>query len=182
MRGSVNTKQAKDFLVQQAAKQAALECVPLTDIEKRMMYFTNDELEGQYETWEYEVKISRLLHHSYKRLREEDSEGTSNWRQAIITLRRGDHYLLVLWHVKPPSERPLFHVFKLFGVGLFIAMGIGIAALLAAKFDISPDRYHKYLMIAIIGLVLSTAGVVRLLYRLVFTWFHREAKQHKVPN
>ncbi len=178
----MNTKQAKDFLVQQAAKQAALEGAPLTDIEKRMMYFTNDELEGRYETWEYEVKISRLLHHSYKRLREEDTEGASDWRQAIGTLRRGDHYLLVLWHIKPPSEHPIFHFFKLFGVGLFIAMGIGIAALLAAKFDISPDRYRKYLTLAIIGVVLLTAGAVRLLYRLVFTWFHREAKQHKVPN
>jgi hypothetical protein len=32
--------------VQQVAEQVALECVPLTDIEKRVMYFTNDELEG----------------------------------------------------------------------------------------------------------------------------------------
>lgn len=178
----MNTKEAKDFLVQRVAEQAVLECVLLTDIEKRMMYFTNDELESQYETWEYEVKISRLLHHSYRRLREEDTEGESNWRQAIGTLRRGDHYLLVLWHIKPPSEHPILHFFKLFGVGLLIAMGIGIAVLLAAKFDISTDRYRKYLTIAIIGLVLLTAGAVRLLYRLVFTWLHREAKQYKVPN
>jgi small basic protein len=61
-------------------------------------------------------------------------------------------------------------------------MGIGIAVLLAAKFDISPDRYRKYLTIAIIGLVLLTVGAVRLLYRRVMTWFRREAKQHKVPN
>jgi uncharacterized BrkB/YihY/UPF0761 family membrane protein len=115
-------------------------------------------------------------------LREEDTEGASNWRQAIDTLRRGDHYLLVLWHIKPPSEHPIFHFFKLFGVGLLIAMGIGIAVLLAAKFDISPDRYRKYLTIAIIGLVLLTVGAVRLLYRRVMTWFRREAKQHKVPN
>ena len=182
MGGSVNTKQAKDFLVQQVVEQAALECVPLTDIEKRMMYFTNDELEGWYETWEYEARISRLLHHSYKRLRDEDTEGATNWRQAIGALRGDDHYLLVLWHIKPPSEHPILHFLKLFGVGAVIAMGIGIAALLAAKFDIGPDRYRKYLTIAIIGLVLLTAGAVRLLYRLVLTWFHREAKQHKVSN
>ncbi len=30
--------EAKDFLVQQTAEQAALENVPLSDLEKRMMY------------------------------------------------------------------------------------------------------------------------------------------------
>ena len=32
--------EAKDFLVQQTAEQAARENVPLSDLEKRMMYFT----------------------------------------------------------------------------------------------------------------------------------------------
>lgn len=32
--------EAKDFLVQQTAEQAALENAPLSDLEKRMMYFT----------------------------------------------------------------------------------------------------------------------------------------------
>ena len=70
----VKTKQAKDFLVQQAAEQAARENVPLSDIEIRMMYFiesdpascenpveTNDEFETQYDTAEYEAKISRVM-------------------------------------------------------------------------------------------------------------------------
>jgi hypothetical protein len=68
----MKTKQAKDFLVQQAGEQAARENVPLSDVEKRMMYFTesdatscdsplklNDEFEAQYDTTEYEAKISR---------------------------------------------------------------------------------------------------------------------------
>ena len=39
----MNTKQAKDFLVEQATKQAALENLPLSDIEKKMMYFTESD-------------------------------------------------------------------------------------------------------------------------------------------
>ena len=35
--------EAKDFLVQQTAEQAALENVPLSDLEKRMMYFTETD-------------------------------------------------------------------------------------------------------------------------------------------
>ena len=43
----MNTKQAKDFFVaqaaEQAAEQAAIEGVPLADTEKRMMYFTESD-------------------------------------------------------------------------------------------------------------------------------------------
>jgi hypothetical protein len=59
----MDTKKAKDFLVAQTAEQAAIEGVPLAEIEKRMMYFTesdpascpdpialNDEFEAQFET------------------------------------------------------------------------------------------------------------------------------------
>src|SRR6202030_2207102 len=41
--GGLNTKQAKDFLVEQTVEQAALEGVPLADVEKRMMYFTESD-------------------------------------------------------------------------------------------------------------------------------------------
>jgi hypothetical protein len=108
-RGRLNTKQAKDFLVEQTVEQAALDGVPIDDVEKRMMYFTesdaascdnpielNDEFEAEHETKEYETKISRLLHHAYMRLKEENPERTRNWDQAIRTLRKGDHYLLVM--------------------------------------------------------------------------------------
>jgi hypothetical protein len=105
----LNTKQAKDFLVEQTVEQAALEGVPLNDVEKMMMCFTesdpsscdnpielNYEFEAQCETKEYEAKISRLLHHAYKRLKKENPERVRNWDQAIRTLRKGDHYVLVM--------------------------------------------------------------------------------------
>src|SRR5208283_4458205 len=99
---TINTRQAKDFLAQQAADQAALEKVPFSDLEKRMMYFTesdpsscdnpidlNADFEKQYDTKEYEPKISRLLHHSYKRLKNGDREKLRDWTEAIDTLRKG---------------------------------------------------------------------------------------------
>ncbi len=102
-------REAKDFLVAQTAEQAALEGVSLSDLEKRMMYFTedkdapedptalNDEFEAQYETAKYEKKISRLMRHAYSRVKKENSEKALQWNRAIRTLRRGDHYMLVLW-------------------------------------------------------------------------------------
>lgn len=39
----MNTRQAKDFLADQAAQQAVLDHIPLSDLEKRMMYFTETD-------------------------------------------------------------------------------------------------------------------------------------------
>jgi len=39
--------EAKDFLVQQTAEQAQLEGVPLSELEKRMMYFTDGRDAGR---------------------------------------------------------------------------------------------------------------------------------------
>lgn len=72
---TMRIREAKDFLVAQTAEQATLEVVPLSDLEKRMMYFTesgyvpedpiklNEEFEAEYDSDEYEAKISRLLHY-----------------------------------------------------------------------------------------------------------------------
>ena len=105
----MNTKQAKDFFVEQTVEQAVLDGVVLDDVEKRMMYFTesdpascdnpielNDEFEAAHETKEYETKISQLLHHARTRLKEENPERMRNWEDAIRKLREGDHYLLIM--------------------------------------------------------------------------------------
>ena len=43
----MTVQEAKDFLVAQAAQQAALEGTALSDMEKRMMYFTERMLTAQ---------------------------------------------------------------------------------------------------------------------------------------
>ena len=106
----MNPKEAKDFLADQAAQQAALDRTPLSDLERRMMYFTesdpdscvdpfslNDEFEEKYDTTEYEAKMSRLLHRAYKRSNVENPGRRLQWDEAISTLEKGDHYILLLW-------------------------------------------------------------------------------------
>ena len=105
----MDTKEEKDFLADQAAQQAALDHTPISDLEKRMMYFTesdpascgdpfrlHDEFEEKYDTAEYEAKMSRLLHRAYKRLKAENPGGKLQWDEAMSTLEKGDHYVLLL--------------------------------------------------------------------------------------
>ena len=136
--------EAKDFLVQQAAEQAALENVPLSDLEKRMMYFTetdecpedpialNDAFEAEYDTDEYEARVSKLMHHAYLRIKKENSEAFHRWKEAMCELSKGDHYLLVLCDDGAP-RRPLLEgsppvSLKSFGVVILWAVLL-IAAL-----------------------------------------------------
>ena len=191
----MKNKQAKDFLVQQVAEQAARESIPLTDIETKMMYFTendpascdnpaelNDQFEAKYDTAEYEIKISRLLHHASDRLKAEDPTGRRNWDEAIRTLRKGAHYLLVLWDLKPRSDRPKGDSLKLLGAALLIVAGILVAVFLAAKYNIDLDRYGKYFGAVIVGVILLASGTFRLIYRLAQVWFHRGTTEDDESN
>src|SRR5207302_5642125 len=109
-------------------------------LEKRMMYFTesdpnscadpialNEEFESQYDTPEYEAKISRLLRHAYKRLKQEDPERAREWDEAIRVLRRGDHYVLVFVDIQPAGDRPPHDFLKLIEAGLLVTAGLLIA-------------------------------------------------------
>jgi hypothetical protein len=131
-------REAKDFLVAQTAEQAAIEGVPLSDLERRMMYFTEsgyapedpiklyEEFEAENDSDKYEAKISGLLHHAYRRLRKENDAARKNWDLAIKCLRRGDHYLLVMWDLAPSTWTPVGDSMKL------LASSLGVAALVAA--------------------------------------------------
>jgi hypothetical protein len=105
----MNTKEAKDFLVQEAVVQASLENVLLSDLEKRMMYFVendpescsdplelNDEFEENYDAAEYEAKMAQLFQGAYARVRTENPDKARRWDDAVRLLETGDHYLPVL--------------------------------------------------------------------------------------
>ncbi len=130
----MQVREAKDFLVQQTAEQAQLEGVPLSELEKRMMYFTesgyvpedpialNEEFEAEYDTEEYEQKVAELLKHAYKRVSAESEAKRKIWDDAIDTLRAGDHYLLVMWDPTSFSRVPASSLFRLAGRVVLLAV------------------------------------------------------------
>ena len=90
---------AKDFLAEKVVAQARRDGVPLSEAERKMMYFSVEELTVANEVADqfpdgdadYERKISSLLEHSYKN--EQDKE---SFDQAFNKLAEGDHYLSVM--------------------------------------------------------------------------------------
>ncbi len=130
---AMKVREAKDFLVAQTAEQAALERVPLSDLEKRMMYFTetgecpedplalNGEFEKEYDTDEYETKVKKLLANAHRRLKEERSPAVAEWEESLKVLDQTDDYILILCDRSPlarfgnPEALPsvLLFVFRL---------------------------------------------------------------------
>jgi hypothetical protein len=93
----------------------------------------HEEFEAHYDSDEYESKIARLLHHAHAREKKESPEKTRLWSDAIRTLNKGDHYLLVLWSLRSTTERPPYDSLKLLGVAILIVL-----TLLAWQFWVAP--------------------------------------------
>src|ERR1700723_3559926 len=101
--------EAKDFLVDRIKRQAMLEQVALSDVEIDMLYFTEqggppekiqkaaEEFDQSYDMAEYERKISHLMKHAYAEIKKQDPTAKVMWDSAIRRLRKGDHYILVMW-------------------------------------------------------------------------------------
>ena len=175
----MDTKQAKDFFVMQAAEQAAIDGVPLSDIEKRMMYFTesdpascpdplslNDEFAAQFEAPEYEAKMFKLLEHASERLRKEDPERACHWDEAVGELMKGDHYILVLLGLSGAlagADRPKHDSLKLLGTAVLVATGFLLASFMAAKFHLESRYVSGMLVVLFVPVWALTSRPVRLL-------------------
>jgi hypothetical protein len=129
--------EAKDFLVHQALEQAALERVPFSDLERRMMYFTesgempedilelNAAFEAEYDSAEYENKVAKLMRQALVRLKKESPSSARDWEDAVLQLSKGDHYVLLLigdTSIGYAKRQKLFgwSFQKLLGIGILI--------------------------------------------------------------
>ena len=145
----MDARTAKDLLVEQTAQQASLERVPLSDLEKRMMYFTegpdavedtvklNKEFKSKHNSEEYEKKVSLLLAHAYERIKNSNAQAAAEWDAAIDTLREGDHYLLVLLDRTPTSSAALGSILRLL-VRLIALVSVTLGLLLGLSYLLKP--------------------------------------------
>jgi hypothetical protein len=102
-----NAREAKEFLISNIVAEGQRENVPLSEIERKMLYFSetgwtlpnimevNEEFERDYDAPIYEKKIARLITAAAKRARKENPEEFAKWTEAIRKLNREDHYITV---------------------------------------------------------------------------------------
>jgi hypothetical protein len=79
----------------------------------------------------HEAKMSKLLHRAYARVKKENPETTRTWNDSIRILKKGDHYILVLWGIL----RPPYDNLKLISTAFLV-----VAVLLGLIF--TAEHYH----------------------------------------
>lgn len=120
-------REAKEFLVSCIAEEAERENLLLTEIERKMLYFSetdwtlpdmqavSEEFDRNYDQDEYEAKIAGLIRSFENRTQAQDQEKWDAWTNAVEILSKGDHYLLVMINapVTTDSVRPPWDFLKL---------------------------------------------------------------------
>ena len=143
-------KEAKDFLADRIATEAQREGVSLSDVERKMLYFSETdwtlpdmaavsaEFDRQYDQDEYEHKIAGLARKIEARNHAENPDEESEWDDAVLKLSEGDNYLSVLITIvreapvvrhgfiptlEPPAVRPPRDRLKLWLTAFGIVIG-----------------------------------------------------------
>ncbi|HTB11337.1 MAG TPA: hypothetical protein VK752_07200 [Bryobacteraceae bacterium] len=145
MKTFATAREAKEFLVSKIVTEAARENVPLSEVETKMLYFSetawtlpdigevNDAFDREYDMAEYEQKIMSLVRKFRAHARAENREELQTWAEAVRTLGKEDHYLQVMVGGAGVSVRPRGDLLKLLATALLI-VGVFVAfALLATR-------------------------------------------------
>ena len=143
------SREAKEFLVARIVAEANKEGVPLSEVERKMLYFSetdwtlpdieevSEAFAREYDDDEYEKKITSLVRNARKRARKEDRQEFDAWSDAVRMLSKEDHYLLVMIE----QDAPPGDLWKLWGTGLLI-VGVAVVApiFLSFRFGIEVNR------------------------------------------
>jgi hypothetical protein len=131
------TRAAKEFLVQCIVDEAQREDIPLTEIERKMLYFSethwtlpdiyevNAAFEQEYNTPGYERKILELIRSFKARVGRDDPAKLEDWNRQVTAIASEDHYLQVMIGAADEPSRPR-HLLQLVLIGVVA----GVAALL----------------------------------------------------
>lgn len=146
-----NGREAKEFLISEVVEEAQRQNVTLSDIERKMLYFTesgwtlpdivkvNEDFDREYDQDEYEQKIATLLKEADQRIRKASSDDYAKWWAAIRFLQREDHYIVVM--IRLAGLRPRGDQLRLFLAALGIVSVILLWPLLSTKYNVpAPSR------------------------------------------
>lgn len=138
----MDSKAAKQFLISKTIGEAKLEQITLSEIEEKMLYFTevhptlpdiyevNAEFEKSYDSDEYEAKIAWLLRNARDRDRKESPSEEQEWKDALDSLKKEDHYILVMVNRAFRSAASSTGASRARDFMIYIAIGIGVVLVL----------------------------------------------------
>lgn len=136
---------AKQFMISRVVEEAKSEGLPLSEIERKMLYFTevypslpdiyavNAEFEKNYDADEYENKIVSLL----KKARDHDQKQSDvqeqQWQDAINALKDEDHYLLVMiYRAFPEYRKAIVPTHRVRDYLIYVAVGVALVLIAIA--------------------------------------------------
>jgi len=134
-------REAKEYLIARIVAEAERERVPLSESERKMMYFTetawtlpdmgevSEAFDREYDQRTYEAKIGSLAQQA--RRHADEINDLQEWKDAVRTLEQEDHYLLVLLTTHPVrSMSRLTDRLKLTGTAVLICALILVGIIL----------------------------------------------------
>jgi hypothetical protein len=125
-------REAKDYLAGRIAEEAQRDGTPLTEVERKMLYFSETdwtlpdikevsaEFDRDYDQNEYGKKISELAGRIRARLTTLGQQEQITWELALEKLSQGDHYLLVLLDALSPTRKGPRHNLKMLIIALVL--------------------------------------------------------------
>jgi hypothetical protein len=103
-----SARDAKEFLIARIVEEAKRENIPLSEVERKMLYFSethwtlpditsvSEQFDHEYNQDEYEEKITRLIKEAAIHDHQQSAEQYEFWWDAIRLLKKEDHYILVM--------------------------------------------------------------------------------------
>ena len=144
-------REAKEFLISNIVAEAQRQDIPLSEVERKMLYFTesgwtlpdiiqvNEDFDRDYDQDEYEQKIVKLVRKADRRISKDSTEDYGRWWAAIRFLQREDHYISVM--IQLAGLRPRGDQLRLFVTALGIVTCILIWIFFSIKYRLPmPSR------------------------------------------
>ncbi len=168
-------REAKEFLIGELLGEAQRQNIPLSEVERKMLYFTesgwtlpdimkvSEDFDREYDQDEYEHKIAKLVRKTDRRIRKGPRDDYDRWWGAIRFLRREDHYLTVM--IRLADIRARGDQLRLFVAGLGIAACVLIWVFVSIKYNISWPSRGEFTVL--IWAVLACLFVAYMLFRFV---------------
>jgi hypothetical protein len=151
MQGFHTGREAKEFLISKIVAEAQRENVPLSEVERKMLYFTesgwtlpdimkvSEDFDREYNQNKYERKIAKLVAKADRRIHKGPRDDYDKWWAAIRFLHREDHYITVM--IRLAGLRPRGDQLRLFAAGLGIVTCILTWTFIGIKYNIPvPSR------------------------------------------